>query len=209
MANYCIIAIGEEHRKDFLNNIKYIDKKSTIYLQTDDYIEVEGYNIFNMAPTNKGVFNYFEQYYWPIFISQCIRQQVIYADADKLKDAVKASHIPQDDNFYVQSGWKGSWYTKAYWSKAVKYMESLGVDPTEVTPVLEQVGILPYNSYLNDIVLDLKAAEKLWIEIGSEDNSFSGKGNGQGLALGLSFKLRGIKPIQIENIRIKSTALNE
>ena len=88
-------------------------------------------------------------------------------------------------------------------------MESLGVDPTEVTPVLEQVGILPYNSYLKDIVLDLKAAEKLWIEIGSEDNSFSGIGNGQGLALGLSFKLRGIKPIQIENIRIKPTILNE
>ena len=209
MANYTIIAIGEEHRKNFLNNIKYIDKESTIYLQSDEIIEVEGYNIYNIPPTNKGVYNYFEQYYFAIFIAQCIKHQVIYADADKLIDAIKASRITPDDNFYVQSAWKGPWYSKAYWSKAIKYMESLGVDPTEVTPVLEQVGILPYNSYLKDIVLDLKAAEKLWIEIGSEDNSFSGIGNGQGLALGLSFKLRGIKPIQIENIRIKPTILNE
>jgi hypothetical protein len=209
MANYTIIAVGEEHRKNFLNNIKYIDKESTIYLQSDEIIEVEGYNIYNIPPTNKGVYNYFEQYYFAIFIAQCIKQQVIYADADKLIDAIKASRITPDDNFYVQSAWKGPWYSKAYWSKAIKYMESLGVDPTEVTPVLEQVGILPYNSYLKDIVLDLKAAEKLWIEIGSEDNSFSGIGNGQGLALGLSFKLRGIKPIQIENIRIKPTILNE
>ncbi len=208
MANYAIIAIGEEHRKNFLSNIKYIDKKSTIYLQTDINLEIEGYTIYNSPPRNKGIFNYFEQYYWPIFITQNIKQPVIYADADKLKDAVKASLIPADDNFYIQSGWRDEWYSKAYWSKAIKYMESLGVDPTEITPVLEQVGILPYNSYLKDIVLDLKAAEKLWIEIGSEDNSFSGIGNGPGLALGLSFKLRGIKPIHIENIRVKPTTLN-
>ena len=64
MANYTIIAIGEEHRKNFLNNIKYIDKESTIYLQSDEIIEVEGYNIYNIPPTNKGVYNYFEQYYF-------------------------------------------------------------------------------------------------------------------------------------------------
>jgi len=132
------------------------------------------------------------------------------------KNLSTITSIDKVNNVYTNSNWKGyetaerlknykdEYLESNYWDDILEYMVKEGTILDQVVPLLERIFIFPYSPIVSKVILELEKIRPVFERSSlSKINTYTGIGNGEGLALGYAFSKLKYKTSYLRDIPIE------
>lgn len=218
MNTLLVIAVGSKYTDLLIENYKYLLNRVKVVVYTDDIEKLtEAIPTADIRLYNEDTFRYFDKYKLTYRLTKEKRSAVIYVDVGRISTYLKSNRFisfPKDiKHMYTDSNWGGipnasflsdfkvSWLEDGYFNNIIDYFNSKNINPKDITPLLERIFIIPYTSTVDKVIIELEKLRELFENNSkSKINTYTGVGNGEGLALGYAlyktdFKNRFLKDV--------------
>lgn len=221
MNTVLLIAVGSKYVDILIDKYNLLFNEANIIVYTDDTVKVKtNTNITDIREYTHTPFRYFDKYILTELITKEIKAPVLYIDVGRL-DVLKQHkyHYFNADkvkSIYTNSNWEGyetaeslknykdQYLESNYWNDILEYMVNQGVTLNQVIPLLERIFIFPYSNIVSKVILELERIRPVFERSSlSKTNTYTGIGNGEGLALGYAFSKLKCKTLYLRDIPIK------
>jgi hypothetical protein len=221
MNTVLLIAVGPKYVDILIEKYTLLHKESNIVVYTDNTAKVKkNTNITDIREYKLTPFRYFDKYTLTELITREIKAPVLYIDVGRLDVLKKFKYhyfnADKVNNVYTNSNWKGyetaeslknykgQYLEDNYWDDILEYMIKDGAILDQVIPLLERIFIFPYSPIINKVILELEKIRPVFERSSlSKINTYTGIGNGEGLALGYAFSKLKYKTSYLRDIPIE------
>ncbi len=218
MNTLLVIAVGSKYTDLLIENYKYLLNRVEVVVYTDDKEKLtKAIPTADIRIYNEDTFRYFDKYTLTHQLTKEKRRAVLYVDVGRIDIYLKSNRFisfPKNiKHMYTDSNWGGvpnasllsdfkvSWLEDGYFNNIIEHFNNNRVNPKDITPLLERIFIIPYTSTVDKVIIELEKLRELFENNSkSKINTYTGVGNGEGLALGYAlyktdFKNRFLKDV--------------
>lgn len=221
MNTVLLIAVGTKYVEMLIDKYNSLHNEAKVIVYTDDTVKVKmNTNIKDIREYKHTPFRYFDKYILTELVTREIKAPVLYVDvgrldvlkkfkyhyfnADKVKDIYTNSNWEGYETAESLKNYKDRYLESNYWDDILEYMVKDGAILNQVIPLLERIFIFPYSTIVSKVILELEKIRPVFERSSlSKTNTYTGIGNGEGLALGYAFSKLKCKTLYLRDIPIE------
>lgn len=197
-----LIACGDRYVDFLVKNYKKIPSNYTLIIYTSD-VEIVKHKIKNsdVRKYEHSKFRYFDKFSIAYTLTNELKTPILYADVGRILE-IPPLFWKLDLNTISEIHHMGNWgelktahdlinhiseyFEESYFNNILSYFSS-NIDLKRIPTILERVFVLPYNKQMKKVLYELEKLRPLFEHTSlTKMNTYSGIGNGEGLALGYS-----------------------